>query len=119
MSEAKTYTGGCHCGNVRYEVTTDITSVISCNCSICSKTGTLLAFVPASQFKLLSGESNLHDYQFNKQVIHHLFCATCGVRSFATGTGPDGVEMRAVNVRCLDDVDLSALQIKAVDGKSR
>lgn len=119
MSEAKTYTGGCHCGNVRYEVKTDISNVISCNCSICSKTGTLLAFVPASQFKLLSGEGKLTDYLFNKQVIHHLFCATCGVRSFATGTGPDGTEMRAVNVRCLDDVDLTALRIKAVDGKSR
>jgi hypothetical protein len=119
MTEPKTYTGGCHCGTVRYEVETDIHNVISCNCSICAKTGTLLAFVPASQFKLLSGEDNLTDYQFHKEIIHHLFCATCGVRSFATGTGPDGIEMRAVNVRCLDDVDLSALTITAIDGKSR
>lgn len=119
MTEPKTHTGGCHCGRVRYEVKMDIGNVISCNCSICSKTGTLLAFVPASEFKLLSGQEGLTDYLFNKEVIHHLFCATCGVRSFATGTTPDGVEMRAVNVRCLDDVDLSALTITAIDGKSR
>ena len=45
MSEKKTYAGGCHCGKVRYEVTTELTKVMSCNCSICSKKGHLLTFV--------------------------------------------------------------------------
>ena len=119
MPETKTYTGGCHCGKVRYEVTMSLDRIISCNCSICSKTGTLLAFVPADQFELLSGEGDLTDYQFNKKQIHHLFCSTCGVRSFARGKGPDGKEMRAVNVRCLDDVDISTLTPMQFDGKSR
>jgi hypothetical protein len=118
MTKNKTYTGGCHCGKVRYEVAMSLDRIISCNCSICSKTGTLLAFVPADQFKLLSGENNLTDYQFNKKVIHHVFCSTCGVRSFARGKGPDGAEMRAVNVRCLDDVDVSTLTPMQFDGKS-
>ena len=70
------------------------------------------------KFKLLQGEEALTDYQFNKEVIHHFFCSTCGIRSFARGTGPGGNEMAAVNVRCLDDVDLDSLKIKQVDGKS-
>ncbi len=118
MSESKTYTGGCHCGAVRYNVTTDLASVISCNCSICEKAGTLLSFVPASAFELIQGEDMLTDYQFNKHIIHHLFCKVCGVRSFARGAGPDGQEMVAINVRCLDDIDLSRLSSVAFDGKS-
>src|SRR3954469_21049226 len=86
-----TYKGSCHCGNVQYEVTVDLTKpVITCNCSICSRKGTMLTFVPAEQFKLLKGENAQTDYQFNKKHIHHLFCSTCGIASFANGVGPNG-----------------------------
>ena len=120
MSEAKTYKGGCHCGKVDYEVTTDLKTVISCNCSMCSKKGTLLTFVPPPQMKIAKGHPHeLSDYQFNKQVIHHLFCPTCGVTSYATGKMPDGSPMFAVNVRCLEDVEPDSLQLTKFDGKSR
>ena len=112
------YSGGCHCVNVRYEVDFELENVISCNCSICEKKGTLLAFAPASQFKLLKGQDQQNDYQFAKKMIHHLFCKTCGVTSFAEGAMPDGTQMSAINVRCLDGVDLETLQITKVDGKS-
>lgn len=116
--ESKTYAGGCHCGKVRYEVVTDLATVISCNCSICAKRGWLLTFVPKDQFSLKKSEQHLTDYQFNNEVIHHLFCATCGTASFGRGIAPNGDEMIAVNVRCLDDVDLDALTITQFDGKS-
>ncbi len=118
MADSQTHTGGCHCGRVRYEVATALGQVITCNCSICQKTGTLLTFVPAADFKLISGEGDLADYQFNKMVVHHHFCRTCGVRSFGRGRGPDGREMVAINVRCLDDVDLAAIAPFQFDGKS-
>jgi hypothetical protein len=119
MSEAKTYTGGCHCGQVRYQTKVDLAApVISCNCSMCGRTGTLLSFVPAQQFTLLSGQDSLTDYQFNKKTIHHLFCKVCGVKSFARGVARDGSEMVAINSRCLDDVDVGALNVKSFDGKS-
>jgi hypothetical protein len=119
MPEAKTYQGGCHCGKVRYEVTTDLGRVISCNCSICSKKAHLLTFVAADGFRLLQGEDNLTDYQFNTKNIHHLFCRTCGIQSFARGAGRDGKVMASVNVRCLDDFDLSKVDVTPVDGRSR
>jgi hypothetical protein len=68
--------------------------------------------------QLKSGESALRDYQFNKAVIHHLFCATCGVESFARGRKPDGSEAVAINVRCLEGVDFGALKPMPVDGRS-
>jgi len=119
MSEAKTYLGGCHCGKVRFSVTTALGPVVSCNCSICQRKGHLLTFVTAEHFTLLSGDDALTDYQFNKHNVHHLFCATCGIQSFTWGTGQGGQKMYSVNARCLDDIDLSTLTVKHVDGRSR
>jgi len=118
MAEPKTYTGGCHCGEVRFEVTADISNVTACNCTICQKRGALWTFVPAANFALRAGADDLRDYQFGKRRLHHLFCAQCGVGSFSRGTAPDGTEMIALNVRCLDDVDVSTLTPKSFDGRS-
>ncbi len=113
------HAGGCQCGAVRYEVEADITDVIACNCSRCGRLGSLLAFVPEDKFKLLTGAGAMTDYQFNKHVIHHLFCSTCGIESFARGKGPKGEPMIAINARCLDDFDESKLNVKRFDGKNR
>jgi hypothetical protein len=80
--------------------------------------GWLLTFVPVSQFRLISGEDDLTDYQFNTKNVHHVFCRHCGIRSFGRGKRRDGSEMIAVNVRCLDGVEPSALEVKHVDGRS-
>jgi len=119
MSESQ-YTGSCHCGAVRYTVALDLAQpVIACNCSMCGRAGTLLSFVPVEKFTLEQGSESLTDYRFNHHVIHHLFCKVCGIKSFARGVGPNGKEMVAINVRCVEGVDPSALAIKQVDGKSR
>jgi hypothetical protein len=114
----KTYKGSCHCGTVQYEVQTDLKMVFDCNCSMCSKKGTILTIVPPEQFKMISGENTLSDYQFYKKNIHHTFCKNCGVTSFATGKDQTGNTMKAINVRCLDGVDLNSLELMHVDGKS-
>lgn len=112
------YQGGCHCGKVKFEVETTIDSGLSCNCSICSKKGHVLAFAPETNFKLLSGAEFLSDYQFNKKMIHHLFCKTCGVSAFGKGTMPDGTKMVSINLRCLDNFDLKGVPVTEYDGKS-
>jgi hypothetical protein len=113
------YKGGCQCGAVRYEVTTDLDNTISCNCSRCGRLGSILSFAPAGNFKLLSGEDALTEFQFNTHVIHHLFCKTCGIQSSSRGATPDGTEMVAINARCLDGVEPDELSPKKVDGRSR
>lgn len=120
MTEKKTYKGSCHCGRVKFTAETDLEKVYACNCSICAKMGWRLAFVPEAAFTLLSGEDALTDYQFNKKHIHHVFCRTCGVRSFGFGNGKDGKKSYSVNVRCLDDldVDVDTLPVERFDGRS-
>jgi Uncharacterized conserved protein len=113
------YHGSCHCGAVRYSVEVDLANPITCNCSYCTRRGSVLAFTPAENLTLEAGEDRLTEYRFNTKTIEHLFCATCGMESFARGTTPDGRKMAAVNVRCLEGVDLDGLSITQVDGRSR
>ena len=118
MAEAKNYSGGCHCGQVRYDVTADLSTVVSCNCSICQKRGALWTFVLEEKFALRAGGDDLTDYQFGKRILHHYFCAQCGVGSFSRGKAPNGAATVAINVRCLDDVDIGALKLTPFDGRS-
>jgi hypothetical protein len=118
MTEMTKHVGSCHCGKVRYEVNAAIDKVMACNCSMCGRVGSLLFFVPRSEFSLKSGEDNLTNYQFNKHVIHHVFCKTCGIKSFAYGKRPDGSDMVAINARCLEGFDPEKAQIQHYDGRS-
>lgn len=114
-----TYEGGCHCGAVRYRVELDLAQpAVTCNCSMCGRMGSMLAFVPAPAFTLVSGDDALTDYQFGSKTIHHLFCKVCGIRSFARGEN-QGQPMVAVNTRCLDGVDPTTVPTVAFDGASR
>jgi hypothetical protein len=118
MSETTTWTGGCHCGRVRFEAELALEGLIICNCSFCQKRGAIMGFVPESSFRLLSDKDAEADYQFNKKRIHHTFCPECGIGSYSVGTTPTGATMVAVNVRCLDGVDAAALSPTLYDGKS-
>ena len=112
------YTGSCHCGDVRFEVEGTIDSVTSCNCSICSRKGALLWFVPRDALQLETPDEKLSTYTFNSHVIRHRFCSRCGIGTFGEGADPAGNRMAAINVRCLDGVDIDALPVNQFDGKS-
>jgi hypothetical protein len=112
------YKGSCHCGQIAFEVEGELTQVMECNCSICSRKGSLLWFVPRDKLRLLAPENQISTYTFNKHVIQHRFCPTCGMHPFGEGADPAGNRMAAINVRCLDDVDLSSLPVQHFDGRS-
>jgi hypothetical protein len=113
----KTYTGGCHCGAVKYQVDADEKLVVQeCNCSMCHRVGFLHLIVPASRFCLVQGQDALTRYTFNTGVAQHLFCKHCGVKSFyVPRSNPNGF---SINVRCLDHVELSDITIQPFDGRN-
>ena len=111
------YEGSCHCGTMAFTVDGDLpAAAISCNCSHCRRKGFLLSFVPAERFAVTAGEEALVTYTFNTHKLRHRFCPSCGTQAFAEGTGPDGAETRAVNLRCVPACDLEAITIQQVDG---
>ena len=114
-----TYQASCHCGAVVIEVEGKAPGeAISCNCSHCRAKGFLLTFVPRDKARITRGEDQLGEYRFNKKVIAHRFCTTCGVQPFAEGPGPNG-PTAMINLRCVAEVDLEALTITPFDGASR
>jgi len=89
---------------------------IECNCSMCGKSGFLHLIVPKASFQLIQGEDHLSIYRFNTGVAKHLFCETCGIKSFyVPRSNPDGW---SVNARCLDSTDGFELRISAFDGRN-
>lgn len=117
MNDKVTHKGGCHCGAVSFEVRApaDI-DVIDCNCSVCLKTGFKHLIVPKEDFTLLTSKDALTDYQFGTKTAHHLFCKTCGIKSFyLPRSHPDGV---SVNVNCLDPSTISGMTVTPFDGEN-
>ncbi len=110
--------GSCHCGTIKFHVEGELTGVMACNCSICSRKASLMWFVPANSFELLTAREAMKTYRFNKHVIQHHFCPNCGIHPFGEGIDPKGNAMVAVNVRCLEGIDLEAIPVQHFDGRS-
>ena len=109
--------GGCHCGAVRWEAETDDDIVAdACNCSICAMTGFLHIIVPAARFRLLTDAGALSTYTFNTGVAKHLFCKTCGIKSFyVPRSNPDGYSL---NLNCMDRTAFGSIEIRPFDGQN-
>lgn len=113
------YKGRCHCGRITYEVEVEPGPAMECNCSICSRRGYLLWFTPREKLRITTGEDSLATYTFSRHVIKHHFCPNCGCALFGIGKQPgDSGETAAINLRCLEGVDLAVVPHQSFDGRS-
>jgi len=109
------YTGSCHCGAVRFAITTTFPELTTCDCSICRRKNALMVSVPESEFELLAGADNLADYRFHSGTAHHHFCRTRGIYPFhRKRMTPDHF---GVNVHCLDDFEPDGIPVRVADGR--
>lgn len=112
------YTASCHCGKVKLEIDGRIDQGLSCNCSICARKGSLLWFVPRAQVKWSTPQADASTYTFNKHAIKHRFCPNCGIHPYAEAMDRSGNPTVAVNLRCVEGLDLDAVKIVQFDGRS-
>ena len=110
------YTGSCHCGGIKFEVEGDFQEGLECNCSLCSRKGSLLGFVPQDKVRLLTPRHQMRSYTFNKHIIQHHFCPTCGIHPIAEAKDRAGNPTAAINLRCLEGFDVGGLKIKKFNG---
>jgi hypothetical protein len=119
------YQGTCHCGRIRFEVDAQIDHVRECDCSICHRRGALNFRVPKEALRLLTPWEDLSLYQWGSMTAKDFFCPTCGILPFRRPSDPtqqehsQGVEPFdgwAINVRCLEGIDVSSLPVKKVFG---
>ena len=112
------YQGSCHCGKVAFEAEGEIGEVVACNCSMCQRKGSLFWFVPAASFTLKTGRDAMKTYLFNKHHIKHHFCPECGIHPFAEAKDRQGNDTAAVNVRCIEGIDIDSLKVKHFNGRA-
>ena len=113
-----TYHGRCHCGRIAFDVDGTPDQALACNCSICQRKGSLLWFVPRDRLHLRTPEDAASTYTFNKHAIKHRFCPVCGMHPYGEGTDPKGNATAAINIRCLEGVDLDKIPVTHFDGRS-
>lgn len=113
-----TYRGSCHCGNVAFEVEGTLSGATSCNCSMCQRKGVLMWFVPSEQLSLRTPDANASTYTFNKHFIKHRFCPKCGIHPYGEAVDPKGSPMAAVNIRCLEDIELDKVPVTPFSGRA-
>ena len=113
------YKGSCHCGNVAFQVEGTLAGAMACNCSICQRKGSLMWFVPRDQLQLLTPDESAGTYAFNKHVIKHRFCPTCGIHPYGEGVDPKGNAMAAINIRCLENIELENVPLTHFDARAR
>jgi hypothetical protein len=112
------YQGSCHCGRIKFEIDGTIEGAATCNCSICERKGAVMWFVPREQLKLLTPDADAATYTFNKHRIRHRFCPTCGMHPYGEGVGPGGKASAAINLRCIEGIDLAAIPTRQFNGRA-
>ena len=117
-AEPRKHSGSCHCGAVRFEVEVDASAGSRCNCSVCTKVGGINAIVKPEAFSLLSGASDLGEYEWGGKTSKRFFCKKCGVSCFGRGflEQVDSAYV-SVNFNYLDDVDPQQVKLTFWDGR--
>lgn len=131
MSETtpRTFTGGCHCGNVKYEVELELPEqpeATRCNCTICLKSGFTGLTVKPEKFHLKSPAflENIPSYQARTPTITRRFCNRCATSIVTHGfyeINGKRVDFFSLNANSLDQpqegLDLSTFKIMYASGR--
>ena len=121
-----TYSGSCHCGATRFEVDIELDHVRACDCSMCRRRGTLNHRVPDEALRLFTPLADLAIYRWHTGAATDYFCPKCGIQPFRKPRGylTDAAKARgeapfsgwAINVRCLDGVNLNSIPVREIHG---
>jgi hypothetical protein len=120
-----TYRGSCHCGFVRFEFDALIDHARECDCSICRRRGALIFRIEQSALRISRPLVALAVYRWGTKSGADYFCPHCGILPFRRPSQPteqelaDGVEPFdgwAINLRCIDGLDLDTLPRVRIEG---
>jgi hypothetical protein len=100
------FTGGCHCGAIRFEVTGEPLRAQICHCDDCRRSGgsafATNVFVNTDDLKITKGEPRWFHWQANSgNKRGRAFCGDCGTSVYVSNEARPG--MRGVRIGSIDD----------------
>ena len=102
----------CHCGAVRIDVPAAPETVTSCNCSICRRLGSIMAYYPPREVTV-HGATDTYEWGDRMLAFHR--CKICGCTTHWSPTDP-ATERMGVNARLMPPEILAAARIRKFDG---
>ncbi|KIW99528.1 uncharacterized protein Z518_11267 [Rhinocladiella mackenziei CBS 650.93] len=108
-------TGGCLCGEIKYEYTGDVALKGFCNCKDCQRwggaTGLPNVVVSRTAFKVTAGEPKTFDVVGGSGKINkHFFCGTCGSSLYCELEVMES--MTCIKAGSLDEPDVKEMQVE-------
>ncbi len=110
-------TGACHCGAVSISTPALPEKLVSCNCSICSRTGWLGAYYHPGEVTVAAGADDLSGYAHGDRAITFWRCSHCGIATHWTASAAP-VDRMGVNARIFDREAWQDIPLEHVDGAS-
>jgi hypothetical protein len=125
----------CHCGDTKITMPHTPHSATRCNCSFCARTGAVWGYFAPGELQFTALEGN-RTYSASGGMNQHHFCGRCGMQTWgdspdwasmynADGTPKDGTpnamptqRIYAVNLRLIDELDWSGIEVAEMDGRN-
>lgn len=114
-----THKSTCHCGAVELALNlpNGLVDMRRCDCSMCSRRGTIAATVPLEDLEVVKGADSLSLYQFRTNTAKHYFCKICGIYTHHQRRSHPNTY--GINIACIEGVDPYAQKdVPVTDGKN-
>jgi hypothetical protein len=94
---------------------------------MCIRKGIVLSagYIPPGDVEQRSEPEQLKRYRFGDRCLDHCFCSVCGIAVYSVVDnipegykGPAQLGCYRINLGCVDGLDVYALPINVIDGRS-
>lgn len=116
MDKAQIYKGSCHCGNVQFELAKMPEWLVSCNCSICKRLGTIWAHAETSDITLKYDTGATMAYVWGDKTLAFHTCKKCGCTTHWENLDDSKYSRMGVNFRMCTKYDISDFKVRNRDG---
>jgi len=102
----------CHCGAVHLEMDTPPETVTECNCSICRRYGSQMAYYSPKNVRITGATDT---YMWGDRMIEFHRCKICGCHSHWSAVDKS-MDRMGVNARLMEPNVLAAALVRKFDG---
>lgn len=106
----------CHCGNVSIELSHVPDWVISCNCSICFRIGSLWGYYVPEDVSIRFTKEPTATYSWGDEMILFHHCKNCGCLTHYTTTDKSEHQRTVINFRMVDRKITESIHVRKFDG---